>query len=540
LPSQENPAQDRADDGGEGPSGRASRRAWATLALALTPAILAIWLSPTFLTQDGPAHLYNAHILAGSLRGDSPFGDVFLVRWSPLPNWLGHVLGMVLVATVTPRTADRLLTTIPLVGLAASTFWLRRTVATRRDDPASALYSAVLGLNVAWLFGFTSFLLGGCVFALTLGTWWSCRDRRGVWPALGIAVWVVVGYFAHVVSLVLTVVGLIVLAIASPGPKRQRARTLAIGLSPMLVLGPLYRSIMRRGGPLEPSWGQLTSIREQLGWVDPISLGRKGMVPFLPGESAWLGVASPIGLLIAALAILVVASARRHDPERRGWAILAALLVVGGMIAPDTLGASHGNYLPQRVVLLGLMVLAPAIDFDARGRAAAVATWLLIAALIGQTLSVWDYARESDHRAGPIARCVGVVGHDRRIGTLLIGIRGRFRANPVLHADNLLGVGTRNVVWSDYETAHYYFPVQFRDDRPHPPASVFEDVAMKDDPADAEARARLWSELLDAHHHEIDILLIWGSDAALESINGRYFADAPFHTDGEVRLFHHR
>ncbi len=540
MPPQENPAQDRADDRGEGPFGRASRRAWATLALGLAPAILAIWTSPAFLTQDGPAHLYNAHVLAESLAGDSAFGDVFRVRWSPLPNWLGHVLGMVLVVAFSPRTADRLLTTAPLIGLAASTLWLRRAVAGHRGTSTSALFSAVVGLNVAWLFGFTSFLLGGCVFALTLGTWWSGRDRRGPWPGLAVAGWVVLGYFAHVVSLGLTAFGLIVLAIASPGPKRARAKTLAIGLSPLLVLGPLYRSIMTRGGPLEPSWGHLTSIREQLGWVDPISLGRKGMVPFLPGESAWLGFASPIGLLIGALVLLVVSSARRPDPNRRGWAILAALLVAGGLIAPDTLGASHGNYLPQRIVLLGLMALAPAIDFDARGRAATVATWLLVAALIGQTLSIWDYARESDHRAGPIARCVNVVGRDRRIGTLLIGIRGRFRPNPVLHADNLLGVGTGNVVWSDYETAHYYFPVQFRDDRPHPPASVFEDVAMRDDPADAEARSRLWSGLLDAHHHELDVLLVWGRDGVLESINRRYFAEEPFHADGEVRLFRHR
>ena len=39
----------------------------ATFVLALLPALAAIWAVPLFVTQDGPAHLYNAHILAESL-----------------------------------------------------------------------------------------------------------------------------------------------------------------------------------------------------------------------------------------------------------------------------------------------------------------------------------------------------------------------------------------------------------------------------------------------------------------------------------------
>jgi len=38
----------------------------------------------------------------------------------------------------------------------------------------------------------------------------------------------------------------------------------------------------------------------------------------------------------------------------------------------------------------------------------------------------------------------------------------RFRSNPLLHADNLLGIGTGNIIWNNYETRYYYFPVQFR------------------------------------------------------------------------------
>ena len=62
-------------------------------------------------------------------------------------------------------------------------------------------------------------------------------------------------------------------------------------------------------------------------------------------------------------------------------------------------------------------------------------------------------------------------------------IRSRFRANPILHAGNWLGVDTGNVVWNNYETRHYYFPVQFRPeiDRPHP--DELEHVITHDDAA---------------------------------------------------------
>src|SRR4051794_21326636 len=53
--------------------------------VALLPALTAIWANPWFVTQDGPAHLYNAHIIARSGDPRSPFRDVFEVRREPLP-----------------------------------------------------------------------------------------------------------------------------------------------------------------------------------------------------------------------------------------------------------------------------------------------------------------------------------------------------------------------------------------------------------------------------------------------------------------------
>ena len=61
-----------------------------------------------------------------------------------------------------------------------------------------------------------------------------------------------------------------------------------------------------------------------------------------------------------------------------------------------------------------------------------------------------------------------------------------------------------------------------------------------DDPNDDAERARLWDDLLAAHHAEIDVLVVWGRDPALDAISAKWFAANPFREDGPLRLFRHR
>ncbi|GAC1471854.1 MAG: hypothetical protein NVSMB9_18440 [Isosphaeraceae bacterium] len=489
------------------------------------------------MTQDGPSHLYNAHILALSFQANSPFRETFQVRWEPLPNWAGHLAMMGLQATLPPRVADRAMTSLTLIGLAGATTWLRLRVAGTRGMVTTALLSVVLGLNVAWLLGFSSFLLGASLFPITLGFWWRGRDKGFSWRRGGaLAGFVVVGYFCHLVSLGLTTFGLVVLETATRGPRRPaRALGTVIGLLPLLPLGLLYLGLARKGGGggFAPLWRHLASPLSprawltQLTWVDPITLARKDVVPLVDGIiSPWCACLAPVFWLAAAFVLAILASlARKRDEVRLGWWVVGVLLLAAGVAGPDTLGVSHGDYLPQRVALLGLVALVPVLTLDASswlGRATFLA---VVGALILQSAFVWDYARTSERTAGAILRARQAVGTRQRIATLLIGTRTRFRANPLLHADCALGVGTGNILWSDYETRFYYFPVRFRlttDQRPDP--AELEEIALSDAPHLAPDRARRWSRLLERHHRSIDVLLVWGADPVLDALNARYFS----------------
>ncbi|HWE39741.1 MAG TPA: hypothetical protein VG406_24540 [Isosphaeraceae bacterium] len=529
------------------PPARPPKAPWLALAAALSPALAAVWLVPGFVTQDGPTHLYNARILLASLRPGSPFDAAFAVHWQPLPNWSGHLATMALLTLLPPRTAGRLIDSATLVGLAASVLWLRGRVAGTRGQTATAPLAALLALNVAWLFGFTSFLIGSCLFAITLGLWWSWRDRLGPTRAAGLGVWLVLGYFSHPISLAATLLGLFVLTTTTPGPfPVRRAGWTAAALVPLVPLGFVYRTFMRRGGSIAPVWGHLVdptspgSWQSQLGWVDPISLGSKVIAPFVAETSPWFAWLVPALWLAVALGIETVGTIRRRrrvDPLR-GWGLLALLLIVGGLVMPDTLGASHGNYLPQRVVLLGLLALVPYLEPTISRPCGRLAMTSLLLALGLQSAFVWDYARTSDRLVSPVLRAVPAIGRGDRVASLLVGIRGRYRANPLLHVDSLLGLEADPILWGNYETTHYYFPVQVLPDAAGPSAWDLEQLALLDSPGDAPARARLWRRLLSAHHARIDTLLILGPTPDLDPIHARWFR--PVSKDGPVRVLRHR
>src|SRR5262249_3508820 len=156
--------------------------------------------------------------------------------------------------------------------------------------------------------------LGASLFSWTLGVWWGGREELRPGRVVALMVLVTLGYFAHLVSLGLTAVGLVVLAVFAPGRRRSaRLRGTLIALLPLIPLGLWYWNRMRRGGRLFLAWDHLTdplSIRawgRQLLWVDPLSLGGRTFLPFTGRVSPWFGALTPVVWVCAALALGVLA-----------------------------------------------------------------------------------------------------------------------------------------------------------------------------------------------------------------------------------------
>ena len=207
----------------------------------------------------------------------------------------------------------------------------------------------------------------------------------------------------------------------------------------------------------------------------------------------------------------------------------------GGAGGSGLTGIWPRRVLPQRLELLGLAALVPAIDFKVDTRWGRLAWACLLVAGVLQTLIVWDYALYSDRTAGQMMRASDLVGRDQRIATALIRIRSRFRCNPLLHADGWLGVGTGNILWSNYETRYYYFPVQFRPGLDHPNPRQFEEMAPETDPRPEETAIRLWEGILSQHHESIDKVVTWHRDPVIDAITERWFESAE--ERGDIRVF---
>jgi hypothetical protein len=519
--------------------------------LALAPALGALGAVPWFVTQDGPAHLYNAQIIAQSLRPDSPFAPYYIVRWEPLPNWAGHLTLLGLISVIPARGVDRAMTAITLAGFAAALVWLRWRVRGWRGMPTAAPLAVLLALNMAWLLGLTSFLLGACLFSVTLGVWWRGRKRLSGGRVAALMALLSLGYFCHLISLGLTVVGLAVLTVLTPAPAgiwwTRLLRTLA-STFPLIPLAICYLSLSRRGGRLYPQWDHLTdpfSIRAwvgQMAWAEPVSIASRFVLPFVPTPSRGFGLLTPVLWLVLALALALVAMLRgdrenltRFGNDRRGWAALAALLIFGGLASPDTLGPEHGFYLAQRVVLLGLAAVVPLLDLDAKGWAGRGCSAALAVALAIQSAFVWEYALTCQHQVGALVRARPKIGRSQRVATVLSDIRTRFRANPLLHADCLLGVDTGNILWSNYEARFYYFPVQFRPEIDRPDPFDLETISLD---LDSTRRAGRWARLLERSHQTIDVLVVWGTDPPLDAISERWFRVVD--SEGPVRIFRPR
>ena len=520
------------------------------LLLLLAPALLIILGIPGFVTQDGPAHVYNAEILRESLTKSSESDafplTAFDIQLRPVPNWAGHALLMGWLSLLPPRAADLAMIVLTLLGPAFLCAWLARLVSGRPLTLSTLIACALVGLNLPWLWGFYSFLFGSITFLVTVGIWWQRRDRPGPGLALLVGTLLVFGYFCHPISLALTVLALGVLAALTPGPGRSgRGFWTLIGLGPLVPLGFVYRRLMGAGGQLQPAWAGFShgfrpaSVLERLLWIDPITIGRRTAIPFSRFESALNGLVAPVLWLALGLVLIFLASyggrVRRQESAESSWQpswpwLMCAGLFLGlGFLAPDSLGQTHGHYLTQRLTWMGLLILVPALASlpvpkqALYRRLRLTATACLAIALVTQTAFVADYARESSSRFQAYSRARPEVGQRQRMAGLFLELRGRFRANPLLHLDCWLGVGTQNVVWSNYEAAYYYFPVQVKPNPQLPPVREFEAISILDGPEEATVRLGRWKQLLETYHESIDRLVIWGHDRSIEKVTANWY-----------------
>jgi hypothetical protein len=525
--------------------------------------LLPVWCAPLVATQDGPSHLYNASIVSEALAGRGPSTAVFQVSWKPLPNWTGTLVLVGLLNVLPLAFIPRVMLTITGIAPLLATLWFRkqtgRTGAPERTGGIVwiAAFAGCLATGRAWALGFESFSLGAAAAVAAVALYARGRDRLDLLHSLGISALLAFTYFCHPVPWAFAVLLIGVLLVVGASHRRQWLWT-AIILCTALPFLLLYRNLSAgQAGGLQFDWSHLKGFRLLAirYWLmlaaraDCVSV-MKHVVPFtsfgsIDGESAGSSphgtlarffivrlFLDPFVLLTAAVALQTVGTfmkdMRVRDYRRLGWAVLGFAGMLAALFIPDGT-AQNGSLLPFRAMLLSITLLVAYVRFDVN-RFLTLATSLLIGLGFALHLAaIWDFTTFSDRQMRDVQMAAAKIPPGERIYQVGTPPRLRFEADPGLHRDAYAALWSRGVLMSNYEAAHYYFPVKLR---PTYPQSLVTEVSQLQelDAKQAADRERLRKFLAD-HQASIDVLLVRTADPQLVTAARQTFGDVLWHND---------
>jgi hypothetical protein len=322
--------------------------------------------------------------------------------------------------------------------------------------------------------GFYNLVFSAVPFFLVVGYWIRHERRLGLRQAPVLALLLLWLYFCHVIGLVLALAGLAVLTAIHAlrrrsedpaGVARLAVATAAAGL-PCVAL--LVRFLGSRG---EVSSEPGPTFTERLG--DLLRLSE--LVSFDPRE-AWIAAALSLGLIAAAL-LLLVDKARRRDWHRGDVLLgLVAIVEVVYFTARVTVlrspgSSAGGGTTHDRVSLFFFLSLALWLAVQPLGRRAerALVGLALAATLAFLAVRLPRHAEINDHIAEYLSAGASLPRDSvlLPLGFAPEGLRAdgtplSLRVLPFLHAASWIAAERGVVDLLNYEADLGYFPVRFR------------------------------------------------------------------------------
>jgi hypothetical protein len=521
--------------------------------------LLPMWWWPLVASQDGPSHLYNAAVINECLSGQGPSSTVYEVDWRPLPNWAGSLLAMVLLKILPLSIVPCVMLSITGVAPVLATLCLRRQIGRRCGFLWAFALAGCLATGRTWVLGFESFCLGTAAAIGVIALHERYRERLDLLTSLAIVASLTVTFFCHLVPWAFAAGTIGILSFTGPAPGRSRRVwwTIAILLaaSPWLFFY-LHLSPASRAG-LELDWRHLEGFHpaEMKSWLK--LLGRAdcinviyASIPFTgirvvnsrPGAAFWTGDAAnsvvtliltnPMVLMAAAIALQVLRTAivdlRSKDYRRIGWLTIGCGGILLALFMPDgTL--RNGDSLPFRVMLLSLTMLIVYVRFDA-GRLVSIATGILIAlGYAFHAAAVWDYAATANRQLLETREAAATIPAGGRLYQIGTKRDLRFRADPVLHSEAYVALWSRGILLSNYEAAHYYFPVKLRAADPQSLVQLTEELQCID--LKRSADQALVNDFLSTQKQYIDVLIVRTVDQDLISLAQRTFSEVLWRSD---------
>jgi hypothetical protein len=516
----------------------------------------AIWSVEYYVNQDGSLHLYNAYLILEILKGNQAVSQ--FVTFSPVlvPNLTGHWILAGLLSIFSAAVATKVFVSLLFAGLVASMCWLRQQVSGRENAFTGLLLSVVLAFNWMWFLGLYNFILGAIGFALTLGLWWKWREAFTWGRSAVIALLVLFVFFSHLITACALVFSLFVLSLA--GTRHSSTTVIRTGCAVLPML-PFLISYLRFGAAravIAPTWGYLTNPWSLSSWfahlqsADPFQLVSRRSLPFVEIQTRWFALASPTLWLVVALCCLAAATLRamkqQPGPQRRTIVLWSGLALFFGLVwlaGPDGFGVSHGWFLRERCLLLGLICLTAILRVSGRSTFLRVAHACLMFGIVFQSAVLWQYSRYASGEALQLMAARDHISDTDSFGSLVVNRGGcQFKAIPRVHLTAFMAVGRDFRLWDNAELRSYLFPIVVRDDEDRRWFARREMTGVNLCPPAGPAPSTFnrLDELLQTHYDRVNVLLVWGRDERVDEVVGHWYESQPFYESDDVRLFRRR
>jgi hypothetical protein len=432
-----------------------------TTALALLP----IWTVSIFPSQDGGAHLYNAHVLAALLSGTdgAHYADIYALNFSALANWADHLLLALLSAVVSPAIAEKLLVSGYVVAFATAARYAAESIRPGNGWVAHLALPLIFTFSVHM--GFYNFILSFPLYFLLLGYYWRHRDghRTRAFTLMLLAL-----YVLHPLAWLFGVLSLTTIIVTSArdlhahghtSPATTTKRLLQVWLA--AAPGAILLLVLVGNEPVDAAeWQPLPALLRHLYFGGPLWT-------FSPLDT--VGGAALFGLFavvtIAAWRSTSAADARRALAWATG-AYLALLLVLPSQW--KSLGM-----ITERVGTFAFMTWVLALSGHTYDRRIRQLTIIAAQGLAVLLIARWTVAAQSLEPY--VDEYLSVAQHlepTRRVLELNFATRGR-GANgerlshpvaPFAHTIGLIGAQRDMVILNDYEALTSVFPLKHRSD----------------------------------------------------------------------------
>lgn len=429
--------------------------------------LIPLFLSPYFITVDGPAHLYNSRLILDLLGNSTGHASEFY-SFTPylIPNFTGHGLLALLMTCVSAAVAEKILLSGYVVGLSLGFRYLFNTLELKR---AKYLTYFIFPFTYSFLFyyGFYNFNIGLVLYFFTIALWIRSIQSgfSSVKQSILLSVLTVVLFFSH----------LFVLAVL----------LLSIGALFLVSLWNSHRDFSSESSSLSRSiWTQLLVLLPAIGLLIFYFLQSElstDLASKLTMSELWKTVvqASPakgisygkevkftqwIFILCTFLFALTIASKlMKKNSESSSFKLLfgglSALCFLAMFILPD--GTSTFGFLSTRLLLFTYLFFIVYLGFLHQPNLVKVVVFLLISYVNFALLKVYiTKSQEMATLSSDIQRMADLVPPDSVV--LPVCDNDYFLFG---HISNYLGADKSMVILENYEATQSYFPLRWNSDK---------------------------------------------------------------------------